>query len=67
MSKPDSHYTVSLVNHQTRQQLKLESIDLTFAARSYRLQVNGQWAKKLPLPRKTAVMWQLRQQWWVTH
>jgi hypothetical protein len=42
MSKPDSHYTVSLVNHQTGQQLKLELMDLTFAARSYRLRVDGQ-------------------------
>jgi hypothetical protein len=66
MSKPDAHYTVSLVNHQTGQELKLELIDLPFPARSYRLRVNGQWAKKLPVASKTAVMRQLRQ-WWVAH
>jgi hypothetical protein len=64
MSKPDVHYTVLLVNHQTGQELKLELIDLPFPARSYRLRVNGQWAKKLPVASKTAVMRQLRQ-WWV--
>jgi hypothetical protein len=56
----------SLVNHQTGQQLKLELIDLPFPARSYRLRVNGQWAKKLPVASKTAVMRQLRQ-CWVAH
>ena len=66
MSKPDARYTVSLVNHQTGKELKLELIDLPFPARSYRLRVNGQWAKKLPVASKTAVMRQLRQ-WWVTH
>ena len=66
MSKPDAHNTVSLVNHQTGQQLKLELIYLPFPARSYRLRVNGQWAKKLPVASKTAVMRQLRQ-WWVAH
>ena len=66
MLKPDAHYTVSLINHQTGQELKLELIDLPFPARSYRLRVNGQWAKKLPVATKTAVMRQLRQ-WWVTH
>jgi hypothetical protein len=66
MSRLDAHYTVSLVNHQTGQQLKLELIDLPFPARSYRLRVNGQWAKKLPVASKTAVMWELRQ-WWVAH
>jgi hypothetical protein len=40
MSKPDAHYTVSFVNHQTGQQLKLELIDLPFPARSYRLRVH---------------------------
>ena len=66
MSEPDAHYTVSLVNHRTGQQLKLELIDLPFPARSFRLRVNGQWATKLPVASKTAVMRQLRQ-WWVAH
>jgi len=63
---PDAHYTLSLVNHQTGQRLKLEMIDLSFPSRSYRLRVNGQWARKLPVASKTAVMRQLRS-WWVTH
>ena len=66
MSESDVHYTLSLVNHQTGQHLKLELIDLPFPARSYRVRVNGEWAKKLPVASKTAVMRQLRT-WWVTH
>jgi hypothetical protein len=64
MSQSDVHYTLSLVNHQTGHQLKLELIDLPFPARSYRVRVNGEWAKKLPVASKTAVMRQLRT-WWV--
>ena len=42
-------------------------IDLPFAAsKRFRLQVNGRWAKKLPVANKTAVMRQLRT-WWVAH
>jgi hypothetical protein len=66
MSQSDVHYTLSLVNHQTGHQLKLELIDLPFPARSYRVRVNGQWAKKFPVASKTAVMRQLRS-WWVAH
>ena len=66
MSQPDAHYTLSLINHQTGQQLKVELIDLPFPARSYRLRVNGQWAKQLPVASKTAVMRELRA-WWVAH
>ena len=51
MSQSDVHYTVSLVNHQTGQQLKIELIDLPFPARSYRVRVNGEWAKKVPVVR----------------
>ena len=56
----DAHYTLSLVNHQTGQKLQLEMVDLPFPSRSYRLKVNGQWAKKVPVASKTAVMQQLR-------
>ena len=66
MSQSDVHYTLSIINHQTGHQLKLELIDLPFPARSYRLRVNGEWAKKLPVASKTAVMRQLRS-WWVAH
>ena len=62
----DAHYTLSLVNHQTGQKLQLEMVDLPFPSRSYRLKVNGQWAKKVPVESKTAVMQQLRA-WWVAH
>ncbi len=62
----NAHYTLSLVNHQTGQKLQLEMVDLPFPSRSYRLKVNGQWAKKVPVASKTAVMQQLRA-WWVAH
>jgi hypothetical protein len=69
MMRPPSeaaHYTLSLLNHDTGQQLKLELIDLPFPARRYRCVVNGQWAKKLPEATKSEVMRQLRE-WWVAH
>jgi hypothetical protein len=67
MPPPDDvHYTLSLLNHQTGHRLKIEMIDLPFPCRSYRLKVNGQWAKKLPVASKTAVMQQLRA-WLVAH
>ena len=66
MSQSDAHYTLLLSNHQTGQQLKLELIDLPFPARSYRLRINGEWARKLPVASKAAVMRQLRQ-WLVAH
>jgi len=62
----DLHYTLTLVNHQTGQELKIEMIDLPFPCRRYQLKVNGQWAKKVPVASKTAVMQQLRA-WWVAH
>ena len=66
MSPIAPHYTLSLLNHQTGKQLKIELVDLPFPARSFRLRVNGEWAKKLPVASKTAVMRELRS-WWVTH
>ena len=61
MPRPKPHYTVALTNHHSRECLKVEMIDLPLAgARSYRLRVNGQWARKLPVASKTAVMRQLR-------
>ena len=60
------HYTLSLIDHQTGQQLKIELVDLPFPARSYRLRINGEWARKIPVASKTAVMRELRQ-WWVAH
>jgi hypothetical protein len=62
----DLHYTLTLVNHRTGQQLKIEMRDLPFPCRRYNLKVNGEWAKKVPVASKTAVMQQLRV-WWVAH
>ena len=67
MSLPDAHYTLLLINHQTSERLKIELIDLPFrGARSYRIRVNGDWARKLPLASKTMVAKQLRG-WLVRH
>ena len=62
----DLRYTLTLVNHQTGQKLKIEMLDLPFPCRRYYLKVNGEWAKKVPFASKTAVMQQLRA-WWVAH
>lgn len=62
----DPHYSLSLINHHTGQELKVDMVDLPFPARSYRLRINGEWAKKVPVASKTEVMRQLRQ-WWVAH
>jgi hypothetical protein len=67
MSDPDPHYTLLLSNHQTDERLKIELFDLPFpGARSYRIRVNGEWARKLPLASKTMVAKQLRS-WLVRH
>ena len=67
MSDPDPHYTLLLNNHQTEEHLKIELFDLPFpGVRSYRVRVNGQWARKLPVASKTMVAKQLRG-WLVKH
>jgi hypothetical protein len=67
MSDPDPHYTLLLTNHQTREHLKIELFDLPFpGARSYRVRVNGEWARKVPLASKTMVAKRLRG-WLVRH
>ena len=67
MSRPEAHYTLSLINHQTGERLKLELVDLPFpGARSFRLRVNGRWARKVPVGSKTTVLRELRS-WWVSH
>lgn len=61
------HYTLSLINHETGRRLKIELFDLPFpGARSYRIRVNGEWARKLPHASKTMVARQLRG-WLVKH
>jgi hypothetical protein len=67
MPRPKAHYSLVLKNHQTGERLKLELVDLPFTtSKSFRVRVNGRWAKKLPVASKTAVLRQLRG-WWVTH
>ncbi len=67
MPCPDAHYTLELINHATGDRLKIELFDLPFpGARSYRVRVNGEWARKLPLASKTMVAKQLRG-WLVKH
>jgi hypothetical protein len=67
MSDPVPHYTLSLTNHQTGDRLKVELFDLPFpGTRSFRVRVNGQWARKVPVASKTIVAKQLRG-WLVKH
>jgi len=67
MPRPDSHYTLTLVNHETGQRLKVELVDLPFpGVRSFRIRVNGEWARKMPVASKTMVAKQLRT-WLVKH
>jgi hypothetical protein len=41
MPPPNPHYTLSLINHETGERLKIELIDLPFPeARSYRIRVH---------------------------
>ncbi len=67
MPRPKPHYRVVVTNLETRDQLRIELVDLPFGTgRSFRLRVNGKWAHKLPVESKTKVLQQLRR-WWVLH
>ena len=67
MPRPKQHYRLLVLNLQTQERLKVELIDLPFvSSRSFRLRVNGKWARKLPTGSKTTVLRQLRS-WWVAH
>jgi hypothetical protein len=67
MPCPKAHYRVVVSNLQTREQLKIELVDLPFVSgRTFRLRVNGKWARKVPVGSKTIVLRQLRG-WWVSH
>src|SRR5436305_1213900 len=57
----DAHYTLSLINHQTGQQLRVELVYTPFPARSYRVRINGEGARRVPVASKTAVLRQPRQ------
>ena len=65
MPRPKAHYSVVAINHQSGKRLKVELIDLPFAeGRTFRLRVNGKWARKVPVASRSAVLRQLRT-WWV--
>ena len=67
MPRPKPHYRLVVSNLETREQLKIELVDLPFSTgRTFRLRVNGQWARKVPAGSKTTVLRQLRA-WWVAH
>jgi hypothetical protein len=67
MSRPKPHYTMTVKNHLSGAGLKVELIDLPFAnGRQFRLRVNGQWARKVPVASKTIVTRTLRI-WLVQH
>jgi len=67
MPRPKPHYRVTVSNLKTREQLKIELVDVPFAGgRTFRLRVNGQWARKVPAGSKTTVLRLLRH-WWVSH
>jgi hypothetical protein len=59
MPRPKTHYSLALKNHQTGERLKLDLVDLPFASsKSFRIRINGRWAKKLPVassPREIVV------------
>lgn len=67
MPRPDAHYTLSVINHETGARLKVELIDLPFpGARSFRIRVNGRWACKVPVASKSLATKQIRS-WLVRH
>jgi hypothetical protein len=51
---------VVVSNLETGDQLRIELLDLPFAtSRSFRLRVNGKWARKMPIGSKTGILQQL--------
>ena len=67
MPPPDPNYRLLLVNHEAGERLKTELVDLPFpGARSYRIRVNCERARKVPIANKTMVAKQLRG-WLVRH
>jgi len=67
MPRPKAHYSLVVKNHATGSELKVELVDLPFIdGRRFRLRVNGQWARKVPVGSKTVVLRQVRS-WLVKH
>ena len=53
MPRPKPHYRLVVTNLETKEQLRVELIDLRFVSgRSFRLRVNGRWASKMPVGSK---------------
>ena len=67
MPRPKPHYTLTVKDHASGKQLKIELIHLPFVeTRRFRVRVNGAWAAKVPVASKTVVLEQLRS-WLVRH
>ncbi len=61
MPRAKPRYRVTDANLDTREQLKIELVDLPFSnRRTFRLRVNGRWAQKVPVGSTTRVLRQLR-------
>lgn len=67
VSRPKAHYSMLIKNHVTGARLKVELVDLPFLkGRRFRVRVNGEWARKLPVASRTIVTKQVRT-WLVRH
>lgn len=61
MPRPKAHYVLSVKNQVSGSRLKVELVDLPFSdGRRFRLRVNGQWARKLPVASKSQVLQHVR-------
>jgi hypothetical protein len=67
MSRPKAHYSMVIKDHVSGARLKVELVDLPFTEqRQFRVRVNSQWARKMPVASKTIVTRQVRG-WLVRH
>ena len=67
MPRPKARYCMVVKNNFTGDRLKVELIDLPFVEnRRFRVRVNGQWARKVPVASKSVVAKQVRG-WLVRH
>jgi len=64
MPRSKIHYSVVVIDHYTRERLKVDLIDFLAVKRLFQLRVNGKPAKRMPYASKTAVLNHLRE-WWV--
>ena len=61
MPRPKAHFSVTVRNHFSGKHLKVELVDLPFIeSRQFRLRVNGQWARKVPVASKSEVLQHVR-------